>query len=88
LCTSDLFDPRLAAVVLKMVDVSYGGENGIISDIRASAERVQFSLRALFFFAPRFFKYVLACLYVVLQMVDVSYGGENGYTLVTPVTLQ
>lgn len=25
---SDLFDPRLKAVVIKTVDISYGGENG------------------------------------------------------------
>merc|ERR1712222_103227 len=28
LMRSDLFDPRLSKIVLKMVDVSYGGENG------------------------------------------------------------
>merc|ERR1719353_552610 len=28
LTRSDLFDPRLAAILVKMVDVSYGGENG------------------------------------------------------------
>ncbi len=28
LSSSDLFDPRLQAVVEKIVDVSYGGENG------------------------------------------------------------
>ena len=28
LSQSDLFDPRLAKIVIKMVDVSYGGENG------------------------------------------------------------
>lgn len=35
---SDLFDPRLAAKVIKVVDVSYGGENGFNQAIDASAE--------------------------------------------------
>ena len=26
--TTDMFDPRLLAIVVKVVDVSYGGENG------------------------------------------------------------
>lgn len=36
--TSDLFDPRLAAKVIKVVDVSYGGENGFNQAIELSAE--------------------------------------------------
>jgi peptide chain release factor subunit 1 len=36
--TSELFDPRLAAVVVKIVDVSYGGENGFSQAIELSAE--------------------------------------------------
>lgn len=36
--TSDLFDPRLAAIVVKVVDVSYGGENGFNQAIELSAE--------------------------------------------------
>ena len=28
LAESDMFDPRLAAVLIKIVDISYGGENG------------------------------------------------------------
>lgn len=35
---SELFDKRLAAVVLKTVDVSYGGENGFNQAIALSAE--------------------------------------------------
>eukprot|EP00047_Mylnosiga_fluctuans_P001641 m.221248 g.221248 ORF g.221248 m.221248 type:complete len:440 (-) comp10548_c0_seq1:1858-3177(-) len=35
---SDMFDPRLAAKVLKVVDVSYGGENGFNQAIELSAE--------------------------------------------------
>lgn len=35
---SDLFDPRLAAKVIKVVDVSYGGENGFNQAIELSAE--------------------------------------------------
>mmetsp|Transcript_13002 Transcript_13002/g.15781 ORF Transcript_13002/g.15781 Transcript_13002/m.15781 type:complete len:449 (-) Transcript_13002:232-1578(-) len=35
---SDLFDQRLRAVVVKMVDVSYGGENGFNQAIELSAE--------------------------------------------------
>lgn len=38
LSTSDLFDPRLAVKVLKIVDVSYGGENGFNQAIELSAE--------------------------------------------------
>jgi len=36
--TSDLFDPRLNKVVVKMVDVSYGGENGFSQAIELSSE--------------------------------------------------
>jgi len=35
---SDLFDPRLAVKVIKIVDVSYGGENGFNQAIELSAE--------------------------------------------------
>ena len=35
---SELFDPRLAAKVIKIVDVSYGGENGFNQAIELSAE--------------------------------------------------
>ena len=35
---SDLFDPRLRAVVIKTVDVSYGGENGFNQAIELSQE--------------------------------------------------
>ncbi|QPG76598.1 Polypeptide release factor (eRF1) in translation termination [Brettanomyces nanus] len=35
---SDLFDPRLQAKVIKIVDVSYGGENGFNQAIELSAE--------------------------------------------------
>lgn len=35
---SDLFDPRLAVKVIKVVDVSYGGENGFNQAIELSAE--------------------------------------------------
>mmetsp|Transcript_15107 Transcript_15107/g.31739 ORF Transcript_15107/g.31739 Transcript_15107/m.31739 type:complete len:459 (-) Transcript_15107:186-1562(-) len=38
LMRSDLFDPRLAKIVLKMVDVSYGGENGFNQAIEFSAD--------------------------------------------------
>lgn len=38
---SDMFDPRLQAVVLKIVDVSYGGENGFNQAIELSAECLQ-----------------------------------------------
>ncbi len=34
---SDLFDPRLLAVVIKVVDVSYGGDNGFNQAIQLSA---------------------------------------------------
>jgi len=36
--TSDMFDPRLQAIVLNTVDVSYGGENGFNQAIELSAE--------------------------------------------------
>lgn len=36
--TSDMFDQRLAKVVIKTVDVSYGGENGFNQAIELSAE--------------------------------------------------
>lgn len=35
---SDMFDPRLQAKILKMVDISYGGENGFNQAIELSAE--------------------------------------------------
>jgi peptide chain release factor subunit 1 len=35
---SDLFDPRLAAIVTKIVDVSYGGENGFNQAIELAAD--------------------------------------------------
>jgi peptide chain release factor subunit 1 len=35
---SELFDPRLAAIVVKIVDVSYGGENGFSQAIELAAE--------------------------------------------------
>ncbi|CAN0533070.1 unnamed protein product, partial [Scytosiphon promiscuus] len=35
---SDLFDPRLLKNVIKMVDVSYGGEAGFNQAIELSAE--------------------------------------------------
>ncbi len=38
LSQSDLFDPRLAAKVIKICDVSYGGENGFNQAIEMSAE--------------------------------------------------
>ncbi|PNW74143.1 hypothetical protein CHLRE_13g587050v5 [Chlamydomonas reinhardtii] len=38
LSQSDIFDPRLQAVVLGVVDVSYGGENGFNQAIELSAE--------------------------------------------------
>lgn len=36
--TSDLFDPRLAAVVVAVVDVSYGGENGFNQAIELASD--------------------------------------------------
>ncbi|XP_011661670.2 eukaryotic peptide chain release factor subunit 1 [Strongylocentrotus purpuratus] len=38
LSQSDMFDPRLQGKVLKLVDVSYGGENGFNQAIELSAE--------------------------------------------------
>lgn len=38
LSQSDMFDPRLQSKVLKLVDVSYGGENGFNQAIELSAE--------------------------------------------------
>eukprot|EP01097_Dermamoeba_algensis_P011977 TRINITY_DN948_c0_g3_i1.p1 TRINITY_DN948_c0_g3~~TRINITY_DN948_c0_g3_i1.p1 ORF type:complete len:467 (-),score=137.29 TRINITY_DN948_c0_g3_i1:253-1473(-) len=38
LSTSDMFDQRLATKILKIVDVSYGGENGFNQAIELSAE--------------------------------------------------
>jgi peptide chain release factor subunit 1 len=38
LSQSDMFDPRLQAKILKVVDVSYGGENGFNQAIGLSAE--------------------------------------------------
>lgn len=38
LSTSELLDQRLAAKILKVVDVSYGGENGFNQAIELSAE--------------------------------------------------
>lgn len=38
LMRSDLFDPRLAKIVVKMIDVSYGGENGFNQAIEMSAD--------------------------------------------------
>jgi peptide chain release factor subunit 1 len=38
LLRSDLFDPRLAKIVIKMVDVSYGGDQGFNQAIEMSAD--------------------------------------------------
>jgi len=38
LSQSDMFDPRLQAKIIKIVDVSYGGENGFNQAIELSAE--------------------------------------------------
>jgi len=38
LMRSDLFDPRLAKIVLKLVDVSYGGEQGFNQGIEMAAD--------------------------------------------------
>jgi len=38
LMRSDLFDPRLQKIVIKMVDVSYGGENGFNQAIESAAD--------------------------------------------------
>lgn len=39
--TSDMFDPRLQAKVVNVVDVSYGFENGLNQAIEKSAESLQ-----------------------------------------------
>lgn len=39
--TSQMFDPRLQTKVIKMVDVSYGGENGLNQAIELSQESLQ-----------------------------------------------
>jgi peptide chain release factor subunit 1 len=36
--TSDMFDPRLRAVVMKVVDISYGGKNGFNQAIELCSE--------------------------------------------------
>lgn len=41
LIESDLFDPRLKKIVLKTVDVSYGGENGLAQTIELSSDALQ-----------------------------------------------
>ena len=41
LSRSDLFDPRLKKIVIKMVDVSYGGENGFNQAIELSGEALR-----------------------------------------------
>lgn len=41
LSQSDMFDPRLQAKVIKLVDVSYGGENGFNQAIELAAESLQ-----------------------------------------------
>lgn len=41
LAQSDLFDPRLNKIVVKMVDTSYGGENGFNQAIELSAEALE-----------------------------------------------
>jgi len=38
LSASDMFDPRLQAIILKVVDVSYGGDNGFNQAIELSSE--------------------------------------------------
>merc|ERR1712149_117891 len=38
LSQSDMFDPRLQAVIIKIVDVSYGGENGLNQAIELAAD--------------------------------------------------
>lgn len=38
LAGSDLFDQRLAAKIIKIVDISYGGENGFNQAIELAAE--------------------------------------------------
>lgn len=41
LSSSDMFDPRLRNIILKIVDVSYGGDNGFNQAIELSAEVLQ-----------------------------------------------
>ena len=41
LSESDLFDPRLEAKVIKIVDVSYGQENGFSQAITLAADALQ-----------------------------------------------
>ena len=41
LSQSDMFDPRLQAKIIKLIDVSYGGENGFNQAIELSAESLQ-----------------------------------------------
>lgn len=41
LSQSDMFDPRLQAKVIRLVDVSYGGENGFNEAIELAAESLQ-----------------------------------------------
>ncbi|KAH8379481.1 hypothetical protein KR009_005153 [Drosophila setifemur] len=41
LSQSDMFDPRLQSKVIKLVDVSYGGENGFNQAIELAAESLQ-----------------------------------------------
>jgi peptide chain release factor subunit 1 len=41
LAQSDMFDPRLAAKIIKVADISYGGENGFNQAIEQSAEVLQ-----------------------------------------------
>eukprot|EP01015_Nassula_variabilis_P002851 TRINITY_DN1169_c0_g1_i4.p1 TRINITY_DN1169_c0_g1~~TRINITY_DN1169_c0_g1_i4.p1 ORF type:complete len:394 (+),score=94.45 TRINITY_DN1169_c0_g1_i4:207-1388(+) len=41
LATTQMFDPRLAAKIVKVVDVSYGGENGFNQAIELSLEALQ-----------------------------------------------
>ena len=35
---SNLFDPRLKKIIIQMVDISYGGENGLQQAIELSSE--------------------------------------------------
>lgn len=41
LSQSDMFDPRLQGKIIKLVDVSYGGENGFNQAIELAAESLQ-----------------------------------------------
>ena len=41
LSKSDLFDPRLSAIVIKLVDISYGGENGFNQAIELSTDALK-----------------------------------------------